>query len=97
MKSAGKRMMSLVQVLLTVSALAIAPKHEFRAAWVTTAWGLDFPLVLYTSGQQSEIRNLLDNLENAGFNAVIFQVRPGCDALYDSDIEHIEKMIKFLF
>ena len=75
-------------LLLVLMSLGVAsPKHEFRAVWVSTAWGLDFPLVSYTSGQKTEIRNLLDNLKSAGFNAVIFQVRPGCDAFYDSNYD----------
>lgn len=64
------------------------PKHEFRAAWVSTAWRLDFPRSNWsTSAMISEIENALDALQAAEFNAVIFQVRPGCDAFYDSAYE----------
>ncbi len=64
------------------------PKHEFRAAWVATAWRLDFPVSNWsTSAMQTEIRIALDALQAANFNAVIFQVRPGCDAFYNSAYE----------
>jgi len=64
------------------------PKREFRAAWVATAYRLDFPRSNWsTSSMQAEIRTALDALQAAQFNAVVFQVRPGCDAFYNSAYE----------
>ncbi len=64
------------------------PKREFRAAWIATAWALDFPRSNWsTSAMEAEIRTALDALQAAKFNAVIFQVRPGCDAFYNSAYE----------
>ena len=82
-----------LQVLASLFILAsqvligdIGPKYEFRSVWIATA-APDFPLSYSVSAQKSEIRNMLDILKNAGFNSVIFQVRPGCDAFYDSNYE----------
>jgi uncharacterized lipoprotein YddW (UPF0748 family) len=63
------------------------PKREFRAAWVATVTRLDWP---YTSDpflQQQELSLLFDRLKARGINAVIFQVRPECDAFYNSSYE----------
>ncbi len=63
--------------------------YEFRAAWVATVANINWPSKpgLSTSEQQREALKLLDFLEKNNFNAVIFQVRPQADALYDSEIE----------
>ncbi|MCF7809256.1 MAG: family 10 glycosylhydrolase [Candidatus Marinimicrobia bacterium] len=62
------------------------PKREMRAAWMATAVR-DFPVQNYSNGQQMEIRSDFNKLKAAGFNTVIFQVRPGCDAFYESSYE----------
>ncbi len=83
-----KKIVLMLILLNSIAYSAIPPKHEFRAVWVTTAWALDFPRSNWsTSAMQGEIRTMLDSLKNNGFNAVIFQVRPGCDAFYDSAYE----------
>lgn len=63
--------------------------REFRAAWVATVANINWPSKpgLTSEQQQREAIELLDFLKNNNFNAVIFQVRPQADALYDSDIE----------
>jgi len=62
---------------------------EFRAAWIATVANINWPSRsgLPTAQQQSEAIKLLDFLANHNYNAVIFQVRPQADALYQSDIE----------
>ncbi|MFC6860712.1 glycoside hydrolase family 10 protein [Zunongwangia atlantica] len=62
---------------------------EFRAAWIATVANINWPSRsgLSTAQQQSEAIKLLDFLANHNYNAVIFQVRPQADALYQSDIE----------
>lgn len=85
--------------LLTLSAAAqslqpVAEKpgplaREFRAAWIATAYNIDWPSRqgLGAAEQQAEMRQLLDSIAALRMNAVIFQVRPMCDALYDSPHE----------
>ncbi|MGV3761983.1 glycoside hydrolase family 10 protein [Parapedobacter sp.] len=63
--------------------------REFRAAWVATVANINWPSKpgLSTADQQAEALVLLDFLKDHHFNAVIFQVRPQADALYDSKLE----------
>jgi len=65
------------------------PKHEFRGAWIATVANLDWPSspTQSVSAQQAALITTLDNLQTCGINAVVFQVRPECDALYCSEIE----------
>ena len=72
--------------LINLTMGEIGPKYEFRAVWVATA-APDFPLSYSVSAQQNEIRTMLDFLKANGLNTVIFQIRPGCDAFYDSNYE----------
>lgn len=62
-------------------------KHEVRAAWIATVITLDWPYSSSTSGQKQELISLLNELKDIGINAVIFQIRPESDALYDSEYE----------
>lgn len=63
--------------------------REFRAAWVTSVYNIDWPSKsgLSASTQQAETRAILDRLVSLKMNAVILQVRPHGDALYSSSIE----------
>lgn len=63
--------------------------REFRAAWVATVANINWPSEpgLSTEAQQQEAIACLDLLDSLNFNAVIFQVRPQADALYDSRLE----------
>lgn len=78
---------SLLPLIVTLSLLSAAPKEEFRAAWLTTVFALDWPSSTTVSAQKSEMIAILDRLEQLNFNAVMFQVRPACDAFYNSTIE----------
>ena len=65
------------------------PQREFRAVWMATIDNIDFPTGKNLSVEEQK-KELLRNLELARelkLNAVIFQVRPMCDALYESKIE----------
>ncbi len=64
-------------------------EREFRAAWVATVDNINWPSRpgLTVAEQQREAIALLDMLARNNFNAVIFQVRPHADALYQSDLE----------
>ena len=64
------------------------PKREFRSAWVATVWCLDWPSQgAGPTKQMAEMDRLLDSLQANNFNAVNFQVRSMCDAMYRSSIE----------
>jgi uncharacterized lipoprotein YddW (UPF0748 family) len=66
-----------------------APMREFRAAWIATVVNIDWPSRkgLTTAEQKAEMLSILDRASHLKLNAVIFQVRPLCDALYPSEIE----------
>lgn len=65
------------------------PRREFRGVWIATVVNIDWPSQkgLSTIEQQAELRALLDKVASLNMNAVIFQVRPAADALYDSLLE----------
>ena len=64
------------------------PKREFRSAWIATVWCLDWPSQgAGATRQKAEMDRLLDSLQVNRFNAVNFQVRSMCDAMYQSSIE----------
>ena len=65
-----------------------APR-EFRAVWVATVANIDWPSRpgLPVSQQKAELIKIMDTAASLKLNAVIFQVRPACDALYASKIE----------
>ena len=77
-------------ILLTVALcqqtmMAGGQKREFRGAWIQAVNGQ------WTGvGRDQMQRTLtyqLDELQKDGVNAIFFQVRPECDALYQSSIE----------
>ncbi len=65
------------------------PAREFRAAWVATVANIDWPSRkgLSTAEQQAELLAILDRAVQLKLNAIIFQVRPACDAMYVSRLE----------
>jgi uncharacterized lipoprotein YddW (UPF0748 family) len=63
-----------------------APKHEFRGAWIQTAWQSRYQQ-MNSAQMRQYISEMIQRLYEAGINAVIFQVRPEGDAFYKSDIE----------
>ena len=65
------------------------PPREWRAAWVATVANIDWPSKrgLSAEAQQAEIRSLCDTAVRVGLNALILQVRPSADALYESALE----------
>lgn len=81
-----RRVAALVLLLLAaVCALRAEGKHEFRGAWIQTIFqGYE---KRSTSQNKEYLTGLLDDLQAAGINAVIFQVRPRADAFYRSEIE----------
>jgi uncharacterized lipoprotein YddW (UPF0748 family) len=63
--------------------------REFRGAWIATVTNIDWPSRpgLSTWQQQQEMIAMLNRAVEMRMNAVIFQVRPEADALYQSDNE----------
>ncbi len=87
-----QKIMSVLLALLAVFAFAkteTAPKHEFRGVWLSTVANIDWPQDKNDSEakKQADLNDFLDTLKNSGINAVLFQVRPACDAMYDSPYE----------
>lgn len=81
------RILSLViSIFFIFSAKAENPKREFRGAWLhvigQSQWQNKTP-----AKQREYIVQQFDLLQDAGCNAVIFQVRPTADALYKSRYE----------
>lgn len=65
------------------------PAREFRAAWVATVANIDWPSRpgLSAAAQRQEMQAILDHAAETGLNAIVLQVRTGCDALYASALE----------
>ena len=75
--------MFLSALMLTVA--TEAQKREMRGAWIQCVNG-QFQGV-GTRQMQSTLTYQLDELQKDGVNVIIFQVRPECDALYESKLE----------
>src|SRR5690606_23848213 len=89
MQLIGRIFLQFFFIFLTVQAFSQAPKREFRAAWIATVSNIDWPSKpgLSAAEQKREFIQKLDKLQALGCNAVIVQVRPACDAFYDSPYE----------
>ena len=68
-----------------------AKKREFRGAWIQCVNG-QFQGI-GTEEMQRTLRYQLDELQRDGVNAIIFQVRAECDALYPSKYEPWSKFL----
>lgn len=80
---------TLAQAWQQVHENAPEPAREFRAAWVSTVYNLDWPsrAGLPASRQKAELLAILDTAVRLKLNAIILQVRPNADALYNSRYE----------
>lgn len=65
------------------------PPREFRGVWAASVANIDWPSQpgLSVEQQQAELLRILSRMEELNLNALILQVRPNGDALYDSQIE----------
>jgi uncharacterized lipoprotein YddW (UPF0748 family) len=63
--------------------------REFRGAWVASVANIDWPSKpgLTAWQQKSELIAILDRAVDLNLNAILLQVRPAADALYDSPFE----------
>ena len=64
-------------------------RREFRGIWVATVGNIDWPSRpgLSSWEQQEELITILNRAVALHMNAIVFQIRPGADALYVSKIE----------
>lgn len=77
--------------LLSVLSIQAQVKREFRGAWIQCVNG---QFMGKSTGQiQSMLTRQLDELQKDGVNAIIFQVRAECDALYESKLEPWSKFL----
>lgn len=81
-------------LLLTLAALFVSfvpraanPAEEVRAVWLTTNSSLDWPSTGDEAKQKAELTALLDKLQAANFNTIIFQVQVKGDVAWDSKIQ----------
>lgn len=85
----------LLFFISSITLFGQAPKREMRATWLATVWQIDWPAsVIVTTGNAAQIAaqknmmiQILDSLVSANMNAVCFQVRSRCDAMYNSAYE----------
>ena len=78
-------MMASCATTETVNPSSSPSKREFRGAWIQCVNG-QF-VGMSTEQMQNTLTYQLDELRKDGVNAIIFQVRPECDALYQSSLE----------
>lgn len=82
----------LFATLYTLNATrsTVTAQVTFRGAWIATVANIDWPseeAIGNDSLQKAEMTFILDSLQSLGINAIIFQVRPTADALYESELE----------
>ena len=75
----------LLVLACMMAIVADAQKREMRGAWIQCVNG-QFQ-GLGKQKMQSTLTYQLDELQKDGVNVIIFQVRPECDALYESKLE----------
>lgn len=67
-----------------------APKREYRAVWLTTIKGLDWPKVEHQGdaiAQKKHLCTVLDSLQAIHVNTILLQTRVRGDVIYPSSIE----------
>ncbi len=75
--------------LLSFLASAVVHAEDMRAAWVASVYNINFPSKsgLSAEAQRREIAQICEIAKSVGLNALMVQVRPECDALYESRYE----------
>ncbi|MDD2799707.1 MAG: family 10 glycosylhydrolase [Bacteroidales bacterium] len=63
-----------------------AAKREFRGVWIHTVQQSQYK-TMNAGEMQAYFIDMLDQFQQCGINALIFQVRPQADAFYKSDLE----------
>ena len=83
----NKLLSALLLFLCSTALWAQSPKHEVRAAWLTTIGGIDWPHSYQAEAQKKELTKTLDLLQQAGINTILIQSRVRGTTIYPSDYE----------
>ncbi|MCR5818494.1 MAG: family 10 glycosylhydrolase [Prevotella sp.] len=78
-------LLSIVMSFTVLFEAQAQKKRDMRGAWIQCVNG-QFER-MGTEKMQQTLTYQLNELQKTGVNTIIFQVRPECDALYESDIE----------
>lgn len=81
-----KLILPALVALVAANALAGNPKREFRGAWMHIIGQKQYA-EQSTAENQAYLIDQLDKLQEAGCNAIIWQIRPQADAAYQSNLE----------
>lgn len=87
-------LVALFMISIAVKAASdsyVPKKREFRGAWIQCVNG-QF-IGMSTQKMQQTLTYQLDELQKDGVNAIFFQVRAECDALYKSDIQPWSRLL----
>ena len=84
-------LLSIVMSFTVLFGAQAQKKRDMRGAWIQCVNG-QFER-MGTEKMQQTLTYQLDELQKTGVNTIIFQVRPECDALYESDIEPWSRFI----
>jgi len=73
----------------------IDPASEVRGVWIASVFNINYPsrTDLDSASLKSELDRILDVCEKNDLNTVFFQVRPSCDALYESELFPVSKSL----
>ncbi len=83
-----RKTLTLILSLLVTGILMAQPKQEIRAVWLTTnPNAVDWPKSTQEAEQKASLIEILDKLQAANFNTIIFQVQSYGDVLWDSGIQ----------
>ena len=83
-----KKMLFFLLSLWMAIVLQAQPKQEIRAVWLTTnPNAVDWPTSKNETNQKSSLIEILDKLQAANFNTILFQVQSYGDVLWDSGIQ----------
>ncbi|WP_235291991.1 family 10 glycosylhydrolase [Portibacter lacus] len=74
--------------IINVVSHAQIPGEEFRASWLTTVYNIDWPSTKNdVEAQKQEFQAVVERAVSTKMNAILLQIRPNADALYQSAYE----------
>lgn len=67
----------------------VSHPREFRGVWITTVYNINWPSAqgLDIGAAQAELLDIIETAEAINLNAIVFQIRPESDAVYNSALE----------
>jgi uncharacterized lipoprotein YddW (UPF0748 family) len=89
MKFASSLLCLFITILSSQADGPPEPMREFRGVWVASVANIDWPSKpgLTAEVQRTELTTMFDTFQKLGFNAIVLQIRPMCDSLYESKLE----------